>query len=72
MDQEFVNVNELQNETPKIVKGLESGKKFILMRYSKPVGVLLGYEEYEKIIKSLSGHVEECKGCIKDYKDGRR
>lgn len=66
--QEFINVNELQNETPKIIKDLEEGKNFVLLRYSKPVGVLVGYDEYEKILKSLEGHVEECKACIKDFK----
>jgi len=38
------------------------------MRYSKPVGVLIGYEDYEKLMHSLGNHVEECKACIKDFK----
>jgi antitoxin (DNA-binding transcriptional repressor) of toxin-antitoxin stability system len=67
--QEFINVNELQNETPKVLKGLEEGKKFVLLRYSKPAGVLIGYEEYQRLINDLSGHIEECKKCIKDFKE---
>ncbi|KKQ93732.1 MAG: hypothetical protein UT66_C0024G0004 [candidate division CPR2 bacterium GW2011_GWC1_39_9] len=64
----FVNINELQNETPKIIQGLNDGEDFVLLRYSKPVGVLVSYETYNKLICCEDVHVEECKSCIKDFK----
>lgn len=66
--EEFINVNELQNETSKVLKGLEEGKKYVLMRYSKPVAVLVGYEDYQEIKNLESNFVKECKACLVEAK----
>lgn len=54
-----ININILQSEASKIIKEVELGKTYKIMRYSKPKAVLLSVKEYE----CLTG---ECRGCVKD------
>jgi prevent-host-death family protein len=50
-EEEFVTVSELQAGISDAIRGVESGKKYVIMRYSKPSSVLLGFEEYKKLRK---------------------
>lgn len=54
-----INVNELQAKASKVIRNVEAGKTYKIMRYSKPVAVLVSAEEYE----CLTG---ECRGCVQD------
>lgn len=56
-----VNVNELQSNISEILHEVEKGEIIEVMRYSKPVAVVLSYEDY----LSLRG---ECKRCIEDIR----
>ncbi|KKQ73562.1 MAG: hypothetical protein US94_C0033G0005 [Berkelbacteria bacterium GW2011_GWB1_38_5] len=56
-----INVNELQSQVSKILKNVEKGEVFEVMRYSKPIAVVLSYPKYLK----LKG---ECKECIQDLR----
>jgi len=60
--EKFININELQNKTSKIVKDLGKGSNYVLLRYSDPVGVLASYESYKKLQNLESEFVNECKG----------
>ena len=56
-----INVNELQSNISKVLREVEHGETFEVMRYSDPVAVVLSYEDYLK----LKG---ECKRCIQDLR----
>lgn len=56
-----VNVNELQANISEMLREVEKGEIIEVMRYSKPVAVVLSYEDY----LSLRG---ECKRCIEDLR----
>jgi len=56
-----INVNELQANISKVLRQVEKGEAFEVMRYSDPIAVVLSYEDYLK----LKG---ECKRCIQDLR----
>ena len=56
-----VNVNELQSNVSHIIKDVESGQVYRVMRYSQPAAVLIPYEDYE----NLKGECKQCVGEIK-------
>lgn len=57
---QIVTVHELQAKASKIVKDVQSGSIYKVLRYSQPVAVVMSIDEYECL-------VGECKGCIKDF-----
>lgn len=57
-----INVNELQAEISKILKDVQRGSTYEVMRYSKPIAVVLSYDKYLK----LQG---ECKRCVEDLRN---
>lgn len=56
-----INVNELQAQISKVLKDVQDGETYEVMRYSEPFAVVLSYEDYLK----LRG---ECKRCIEDLR----
>ena len=56
-----INVNELQSNISKVLREVEKGEIFEVMRYSDPIAVVLSYEDYLK----LRG---ECKKCVQDLR----
>jgi len=56
-----VNVNELQANISSILKEVQKGEVYEVMRYSDPVAVVIPYHEYLK----LKG---ECKRCVEDLR----
>lgn len=62
INKKTVTVNKLQSEVSKIIKDVEKGGTYEVMRYSKPVAVLISKDEYE----CLTG---ECRGCVKQLMD---
>lgn len=61
MKNKNINVYSLQANISKILKETEKGSVYEVMRYSKPVAVLVSYKNYLK----LRG---ECKECIEDLR----
>jgi len=57
-----VSVHQLQAKASSIIKDVEKGQTYKIMRYSQPAAVLISQEEYE----CLTG---ECRGCIKQLVD---
>ncbi|PIZ00534.1 hypothetical protein COY62_02085 [bacterium (Candidatus Howlettbacteria) CG_4_10_14_0_8_um_filter_40_9] len=66
--EKFINTNELANKTSEIIRDLEKGTNYIVLRYSDPVGVLVSYEDYKKLQNLESEFVSECKKCLKEVK----
>jgi len=56
-----INVNELQSEVSSVLKDVQCGNVYQVMRYSEPVAVVLSYDDY----LNLRG---ECKLCIQDLR----
>lgn len=56
-----INVNELQAQISKVTKEVESGAIYAVMRYSKPVAVMIPYSEYE----NMRGNCRLCMGELK-------
>lgn len=56
-----INVNELQAKISTILNEVQDGITYEVMRYSKPVAVVLAYEDY----LDLRG---ECKRCVEDLR----
>lgn len=55
------NVNELQAKLSKVVADVQDGDVYEISRYSKPIAVLLSYEDYLK----LRG---DCHRCVQDLR----
>jgi len=69
MKEKFITTNELANDTSKILKGLKQGEGVVVLRYSDPVGVLISYDDYKKLMNLESDFVSECKSCLATAKE---
>ena len=56
-----INVNELQAQISQVLKDVQDGEIYEVMRYSEPVAVVLSYDEFLK----LRG---ECRRCVQDLR----
>lgn len=56
-----VNVNEFQSNISAILKDVQDGDIYEVMRYSEPVAVVLSYKDYSK----LRGN---CSRCVQDLR----
>lgn len=56
-----VNVHELQTNVSHIIRDVEAGNVYQVMRYSQPAAVIISYEEYE-------GLLGNCRECIKEIR----
>jgi prevent-host-death family protein len=56
-----INVNELQSKVSSILKNVQNGDTYEVMRYSEPIAVVLSYVDY----LNLRG---ECKRCVEDLR----
>jgi prevent-host-death family protein len=56
-----INVNELQSQISKVLKDVQAGEVYEVMRYSEPIAVVVSYEKY----LTSKG---ECKRCIEDLR----
>jgi len=64
MKEKFITTNELANDASRVLKNLKQGEGVVVLRYSKPVGVVISFEDYKKIENMEIQHINECKSCI--------
>lgn len=64
MKEKFITTNELANDASKVLKNLKKGEGVVVLRYSKPVGAVISYEDYKKIENMENEFVHECKACL--------
>lgn len=57
-----LSVHELQAMASQVVRAAEKGETFEISRYSKPVAVVIGKREYEKLFG-------ECRQCIAQLRE---
>lgn len=67
-----VNINELQASLSKIIKLVEKGDEFEVVRYSKPVAVVLSSKKYEKLLQELIELKGSCRKCVDEFKRIRK
>lgn len=72
MKEKFITTNELANDASKILRNLKKGEGIVILRYSKPVGVLISWEDYKKIENLESEFVKECKVCLSAIKKDKK
>lgn len=58
--EKFTNQNELKSKTKSIIDKVMQGENYIVMRYSKPVAVLLSMEDYCHLTED---HKKDCSHC---------
>jgi|GEM_PF-719216 len=56
-----INVNELQARASQVIKDVQEGEIYQVMRYSEPAAVIIPFEKYEE----LKG---ECRHCVEEIK----
>ena len=60
-----VNINELQSNVSHIIKDVEAGNVYRVMRYSQPAAVIISYEEYEGLLGNCRECIKEIRGALK-------
>lgn len=68
IQEEYISLRDLQVKTKKIVDGVEKGKKFVVTRYSKPVGVMISLADYYKLAGSIFSSCADskCGSCCRE------
>jgi len=72
MKEKFITTNELANDASKVLKELKKDNAVVVLRYSKPVGAIISYEDFKKIENLENSFVHECKACLVDAKKSLR
>jgi len=68
MREKFITTNELANDASKILRNIKKGEGVVVLRYSKPVGAVISWEDYKKIENLEKDFVTECKRCLSEVK----
>lgn len=58
-----ITTNKLQNDISKIIKEVEAGEVYEVMRYSKPMAYLVSKESFDKLKNG-----ENCRACVEDLR----
>jgi len=63
-----INVNELQSKISQVIRAVEKGEDFEVIRYSKPVAIVLGSKKWEKIQDEMNELKGSCRKCVDEFK----
>ena len=63
-----ININEFQSAISKIIKSVEKGDDYEVIRYSKPVAVVLSSKKYDKLLQELIELKGSCRNCVAELK----
>lgn len=63
-----INVNELQSSISQVIKAVEGGEDYEVVRYSKPVAVVLSSKKYERLLQELIELKGSCRHCVEEFK----
>ncbi|GEM_PF-706266 len=64
-NEKYTNQHELKTQTKRIIADVEAGERYVVLRYSKPVAVLLGMEDYCQLVH---GDPDKCHKCQADIR----
>lgn len=68
MNMKNININELQAKISQVIKSVEKGEDFEVIRYSKPVAVVIGSKKWEKLQGELLELRGSCRKCVDEFK----
>lgn len=63
-----ININELQSKISNVIKDVEKGTDYEVVRYSKPVAVVLSSKKYAKILQELVELKTSCRSCVDEFR----
>jgi prevent-host-death family protein len=63
-----ININELQSKISQIIKLVEKGEEFEVIRYSHPVAVVISSKKWEKIENEMNELKGSCRKCVDEFK----
>ena len=63
-----ININELQSKISQVIKVVEKGEDFEVIRYSRPVAVVMSSKKYEKIQNEINELKGSCRKCVDEFK----
>jgi len=63
-----ININELQSKISQVIKSVKKGEDFEVIRYSKPVAVVLSSQKYEKMLAEINELKGSCRKCVDEFK----
>jgi len=61
----IIHVNELQAKASQVIKDVQDGDVYEVMRYSEPAAVIIPFKKYEELKGECRSCVEEIKSLIK-------
>lgn len=61
-----ININELQSKISQVIKDVEKGEEFEVIRYSKPVAIVVGGKKWKKIQQELIELKGSCRHCVEE------
>ena len=64
-----INTNELQSKISRVLKDVERGNTYEVIRYSKPVAVILSEKEYRGLRNELDDIRANCRFCAKELRE---
>ena len=67
-----ININELQSKISSVIKDVEKGREYQVMRYSKPTVVVLSQKKYDGLMKELVELRGSCRHCVEELKKNRK
>lgn len=62
-----INVHELQAKASQVIKDVQDGNIYEVMRYSEPAAVIIPYDTYEELKGGCRHCVDEIKSIIKSH-----
>lgn len=64
--EKYTNQHELKTQTKRIIGNVEKGERYVVLRYSDPVAVLLSMKDYCKLIHQDPEKCDKCQADIKN------
>ncbi len=64
-----ININELQSKVSQVLKDVEKGSSYEVIRYSKPIAVILSKEEYGELKGELEDIRANCRFCAQELRE---
>lgn len=67
-----ININELQAKISSVIKEVEKGAEYQVMRYSKPTVVVLSQKKYDKLVNDLVELKGSCRHCVEELRKNNK
>uniref|UniRef100_A0A7C4M058 Antitoxin n=1 Tax=candidate division CPR3 bacterium TaxID=2268181 RepID=A0A7C4M058_UNCC3 len=62
-----ININELQSKVSQVIKDVEKGHDLEVIRYSKPVAVIMSEKKYRAMCDEIIELKGSCRHCVEEF-----